>query len=291
MPCIENELFKIEINVKGGSLSSIYDKKANEELLYQPDKRSWMGQDVVIFPFVASLKDRRYLVDGNEYMLRNHGIIRYYELQYKQISKSDLIMYLDSNEETLKEYPFKFHFEVKYSIDKNKLSIDYKVVNNDNKEMHFSLGGHPALKVSGIEDKNGYKILDTSVLFSDEISTIRYVLNKKGNLISHVEDCTLPSELIISKEMIDAAKTLIYDCSEMDEVVLKTGNRRYRFDISKSNILAIWTLKGFGDYLCIEPWWGIPDFENPELELKAKPLIKSLESGLEYSTGYSIIIE
>lgn len=291
MPYIENEFLKIEINTKGGALASIYDKKSNEELLYQPDKRSWMGQDVVIFPFVASLKDRRYLVDNQEYMLRNHGIIRYYELSCKQVSDCELIMYLDSNEDTLKEYPFKFHFEVKYSIDKNQLLIDYRVNNTDSKEMYFSLGGHPALKVSGIETEVEYKILDTTVIFNKDISTIRYVLNKEGNLISHVEECKLPCELVVSKELIDAAKTLIYDATEIDEVVLKTKNRKYKFDISKSKILAIWTLKGLGDYLCIEPWWGIPDFEQPELELKSKPLIMSLESGKEYCTGYSIIIE
>jgi len=151
MPFVENEFLRVEINPKGGALKSIFDKKTNEELLYQMDSRSWMGQDVVIFPFVASLKDRRYLADGKEYSLRNHGIIRYYELAFKQINNNELIMYLDSNKETLKEYPFDFHFEVIYKLEDNKLSIRYKVENTGTEVMYFSLGGHPALRVKGVE--------------------------------------------------------------------------------------------------------------------------------------------
>ena len=55
------------------------------ELLYQKDQRSWMGQDVVIFPIIGGLKDSEYIIDDkvieeiekiDEILDRNYGNIR-----------------------------------------------------------------------------------------------------------------------------------------------------------------------------------------------------------------------
>ena len=71
MLIIENDFLKIELNKHGACLKSIFDKRKNKELLYQPDGRSWSGQDVVIFPVIAALKNHRYKVDGKSYSLKN----------------------------------------------------------------------------------------------------------------------------------------------------------------------------------------------------------------------------
>lgn len=84
---IENEYLRVEINPVGGSLSSLFDKQRNEELLYQPDGRSWNGQDIVIFPFVAALKDSSYTVDGEAYSMKKHGLVRYSKLKDKKVLK------------------------------------------------------------------------------------------------------------------------------------------------------------------------------------------------------------
>lgn len=37
----ENEYLSLEVNENGGCLKSIYDKKRDKELLYQPVEESW----------------------------------------------------------------------------------------------------------------------------------------------------------------------------------------------------------------------------------------------------------
>ena len=64
---IENDFLKVEVTLEGSSLTSIYDKKNDVELLYQKDQRSWMGQDVVIFPIIGGLKDSEYIIDDKVY--------------------------------------------------------------------------------------------------------------------------------------------------------------------------------------------------------------------------------
>lgn len=87
----ENEYISLEINEKGGCLKSIFDKKRNVELLYQPLQDSWQGQDIFIFPFIARLKDGTYTIDDKEYSLKNHGLLRYMNsslsLEKTEISK------------------------------------------------------------------------------------------------------------------------------------------------------------------------------------------------------------
>ncbi len=290
MILLENEYLRINITLDGGSMTSIYDKKKNVELLYQKDSRSWQGQDVVIFPFVARLKDGKYKVDGKEYFMKNHGIVRYSRLKVWEKSETKAILYLDSTSETLEVYPYNFHFEIIYELNDNKLSIKYKIVNTDNKKIYYEFGGHPAFKVDGFETEYGYEIKDTILEFPNDINTNRYFLDETGSYIINKNTVLIPSELIITKKLIEDAKTIILDASKMDECALKTRNYRFYFDIKDAQVLALWTSPGFGDYLCVEPWWGIPDILNPNPELRDKPLIHSLNPNESEEKGYSITI-
>ena len=75
----ENDYLIVNVTLNGGSLTSIYDKKKNIEHLYQKDERSWMGQDVVIFPVIGGLKDKECIVDDKIYIDDNLNI----EIKYK----------------------------------------------------------------------------------------------------------------------------------------------------------------------------------------------------------------
>lgn len=291
MIVIENEFLKISISEMGGSLTSIFDKRINEELLYQKDERSWMGQDVVIFPVVGRLKSGSYLYDDKEYFMKNHGLIRYNNLDVISHEKDKVILGFKYNTETLLSYPFKFYFEISYYLHDDSLEIEYRVVNLDNKVIYFNVGGHPGLKVNGLEELNGYVFDDVSLNFNKEYQVDKYILNDGGCFISHLETCILPKSIEISKELIEKEKTLIYDVLGIDEVVLKSKDKEFVFDISKARFLAIWTDPGFGDFLCVEPWWGLPDYDDCSGKINEKKYITKLGKDLEYKTGYKIIFK
>ena len=291
MPTIENELLKVSVNLNGGSLTSIYDKVNNNELLYKPTGKSWSGQDVVIFPFVARLKDSKYLYNNQTYSMKNHGLIRYNELKVLDQKSTSITLSFDYNEETLKQYPYKFHFEILYSLNNNELSISYKIKNVDDKTIYYEFGGHPALKASGYESNNEFIYENTKLSFSKDIETKRYVLDDSGSYIVNEELVTLKKDIILTKEFITKDKTLIYDINGINNVKLFTNGYTYSFDISEAEILALWTMPGFGDYICVEPWWGIPDYINPNHELKDKPLMHSLKCGDVETKKYTIKIE
>ena len=291
MYTIENEYLRVTVTEDGGSMTSIYDKKNEQELLYQPDERSWKGQDVVIFPFVARLKNNSYMVDGEEYTMKNHGLIRYNKVSLFKISGDNLTLYFDSNDETLKSYPYRFHFEISYKLNGYVLSIRYKITNTDTKDIYYSFGGHPAIKASGVEKIDGFEFDETTKLeFEKPLEVNRYYLNEDGSLIIGKSINKLSREFYLTKKVIADAKTLIFEAKDINNTILITNNHFFKFDTSEAEVLAVWTDPLFGDYVCVEPWWGIPDIINPNPELKDKPLIHSLKPAESEEKGYSIAI-
>ena len=55
MQTISNGILEVTVNEKGGLMDSV--KLRGEEYLWQGSELSWKSKDIVIFPFVARLKD------------------------------------------------------------------------------------------------------------------------------------------------------------------------------------------------------------------------------------------
>lgn len=285
MYLIENDLLKIEINPHGGCLKSIYDKRKNKELLYQPDRTSWSGQDVVIFPVIAALKNHTYKVDGKNYNLKNHGLIRYNDVYLVNKDKDEIILGFDDSEETLKYYPYKFHFEISYKLLNDKIIISYCVINKDNKPIYFSLGGHPALAASLTNNE-----FDDVSIFINGLIEKRYDLNKEGSQIIGVTQEISSGYKKITKKEIEAFHTLIYDANKVESIKLKIKNNEFIFDVSKAPVLAIWSMEKTGNFICVEPWWGLPDYDTPKEEISQKEGIIELAPENVFRTDYSITV-
>ena len=141
---LENEELYVEINSVGAELSRIKNKKNDKEYLWNADEKYWKRHSPVLFPFVGSLKDKKYKYDGKEYFMGQHGFARDMEFQLLT-SKSDEIWFvLNASDETIAKYPFIFSLEIGYKLEKNNIKVMWKVKNNDTKEMYFSIGAHPA---------------------------------------------------------------------------------------------------------------------------------------------------
>lgn len=57
------------------------------------------------------------------------------------------------------EYPFAFELRCSYALKENKICAGWKVINTDNKDMHFSIGEWGNALVAGEMFKKGYEIV------------------------------------------------------------------------------------------------------------------------------------
>lgn len=84
---------------------------------------------------------------------------------------------------------------------------------------------------------------------------------------------------------------LIFTELNSSEVSIKAKGSKGKISVNFDDFpfLAIWS-KPNADFLCIEPWDGLPDFVDSDQELTKKPGIIKLASGSIYYASYTIQI-
>ena len=239
---IENEKLSVTIDAHGAELSSIYDKENDRELIWQADPAFWNRHAPVLFPNV-----------GKYY----GGFAR--DTEFEQIAAGeDFVTYrLCADEESKKKYPFDFVLEITHRLENNRLSVEWNVKNVDDKEMYFTIGGHPAFNVNILPDTD---FEDYSLVFKEGIETLSYILIDAENgtaLTDKTHKLELTnSKYALKKDMFDK-DALIFDNGQIEWVGLALPNGKPYIALESKNFpnFGIWSKPG-APYVCLEPWCG-----------------------------------
>lgn len=264
---------------------SLFDKKTNQELLYQADQ-GWSGRNPSLFPMVGSTwKDGSYTWHGQTYAMKNHGLIRYEDLNGTVSKDGQSIHYtFDSNEETKSRYPFDFHFLLIYSLIPDGVRVSYAITNTGNDPMPFSFGLHPAFNTVRSENE---AFEDFSIHFDpvDEAEQIVFYkdlrpVNRESKTLDiwnlSYDDLKQYATLVFDKIKATSA-TLYYK----DEPRMKVG-----FDGFPS--VALWNPGEENTFICIEPWFGHADFEKVEVPFDKREGTMILLPGETFNASYTI---
>lgn len=277
---------KLSINVKslGAELTSLkYDGK---EFLWQADEKYWGRHAPVLFPIVGKLKDNSMYIDGKEYFMTQHGFARDSEFKEVFCSNNKVTYMLTYSDETLKVYPYKFELYISYEIIDNKVKITYNVKNTDDKDIFFSIGGHPAFKWPLVEGEN---FEDYYVEFLENENQ-RFIKNDNGYL-SYEDTFILKDTNIIelekSKFCID---TFTFKKLNSTVVSLKSKKSSAFVKIYFEGFLyfGIWSKVNEAKFICLEPWNGLADFNNHDKDFKRKEGILKLNVGEDFECSYLI---
>ncbi len=100
----------------------------------------------MLFPFVGSLKDKKFTVDGTDYpMAYGTALQGIWSLSLCQ-TKDEAWFSLKSNDETLAKYPFEFVLEIGYKLSGSEIKVTWRVT-NPAQDLLFSRGGYRHLCV------------------------------------------------------------------------------------------------------------------------------------------------
>ena len=288
---LENDKLRVEIDSFGAELKSVKDKTSNQEYMWQADPTYWGRTSPVLFPFVGSLKDATYRYEGTSYKMGQHGFAR--DMEHTLVSQTNSAIYfeLSSNEETLKKYPFSFLLKIEYELEGNAVKVLWEVENNSvDKELHFSIGAHPAFNcpIYGEENKAGYKFYFANV---DEIHHHGHT----DTGLSIEEDIILPLEnnrVTITPEFFDGS-TYIIEGRQTNEVALEDPNGNPMVSVSfDMPLFALWSPPGKNaPFVCIEPWCGRCDADDFQGELQEREFTNKLEMKEVFATEYTMIFE
>lgn len=281
---IENEFLKLEVKRVGAEITQLTAKHNNQEFIWKGDKSIWANHAPVLFPIVGGLKDNKYSYDGKTYELPRHGFARYNKDFTASKNESGLTFTLESSEKTRQVYPFDFMFNISFSLNENELIVSHEVINKSDKEMLFSVGGHPAFCFEE-------KVSDYQVQFSEEESGEIIDLNNSGMRTDNLSTLQLENGQSINLDDTSFNKDAwIFDSLRSKKVTLK-GKSGSAVEMNKGDFkhFGIWSKPG-APFVCLEPWLGLADHENHDGKLENKSHILRLPKGETFNASFSFKI-
>lgn len=288
MALLENDFLKVEINAKGGQLTSVYNKTNETEHLWQADSKIWAWHAPNLFPVVGALINDELLVNGKVYPMARHGFARQSEFVLLESDEVSAAFSLPYSERTLAVYPYKFDFQVLYLLIENALRVTYKVISLDSKVIYFSVGGHPAFNVPFHPGEN-YE--DYYIEFETEENLVTHLLAPEGFFNGETHPVATPkNRLYLRKDLFDQ-DALVFKELRSREVCIKSDKHDQSLSVEfpHFNYLGLWA-KGGGNFVCIEPWLGCADTVNKHGDISEKEAIQSLKPGHVFEASIYISI-
>jgi galactose mutarotase-like enzyme len=278
---IENKHFSAAIRLNGAELASLVDKANGCELIWQADPEIWGSSAPILFPIIGKLKNGKTTIDGKDYEIPKHGILRHREATVVEQSDDSARLRFESDFQTLETYPFEFVFDVTFRLTDAGLSVNYEVVNSGDRDMLFAIGSHPAFALDSVAG--------SSIEFSKPETLDLYGLSKKGFLFKRVGRWFKREQLIQLSERTFKDDALIFKNIQSRSIRLKTAGDRPDLEIDLRNHphLGIWSKPG-APFVCIEPWFSFDDAADSDGIFANKPGVRALPAGNTFETGYSI---
>lgn len=285
---LENDFLRVTVNAKGAQLSSFYDKAAQLEHLWQADPAVWPWHGPNLFPIVGQLINNELLMDGHSYQMARHGFARQSEFVLLENDDEHAVFSLPSSERTLQVYPYKFDFQVLYSLIDNSLRITYKLINHDIKPVYFSVGGHPGFNVPFYPGET-YEDYYLEFEISEELVT--HSISAEGTFSGETETVPNPgNKLRLTRHLFDK-DALVFKDLKSREVWIKSDkhDKSVSIEFPHFNYLGIWAKQG-ADFVCIEPWLGCADTAGKHVDISQKEEIQKVEPGHVFEAAFFISI-
>jgi galactose mutarotase-like enzyme len=284
MKSIANKFLTVSVKERGAELCSIRGADGTE-VLWQGDPTFWKGQAPILFPTIGKLQDGRYQLNGQTYELAAHGFVRTMDFTLIDQQPDALTYQLLPTAETRARYPFEFELKVTYRLSGNALSIEYAVRNTSASVMPFSIGCHEAYNLPGPIDECFLEFEKTETADPRLINAKGMVSTETVAVLKNTR--TLP----LSKTLFDRDVLIFLDVkSKKVTLGAKNSPRRLTVEFAGFPHLGIWA-KPAAPFVCIEPWFGHTDPEQPYGDIWKKPGIIPLEAGKTFTCMHRVSIQ
>lgn len=283
---LHNPQISATLQATGAELTSLFDVQQATEYLWQGDPNYWSGQAPLLFPIIGSLKNDTFIYNNTSYPMRQHGFARNAQFDLVKATRTRALFSLTSNAQTLEIYPFAFELHVGYNLKNRTLTITYEVINRDNKDIYFSIGGHPGFNcpLYPREKRSDYAL----VFDKKETSSLHLKPGKlrSGKMMPFLDqENTIPvTDTLFSKG------ALLFSGLQSQKIYLKNQNKTIlSLKFKGFPQLGLWSAPTEGaPFVCIEPWFGLTDPVYTNQQIETKEGIVKLPPGKLFSCQYSI---
>ena len=290
MQTIKNKFLHVSVKEIGAELCSIKSVKSNKEYVWQANPEVWNSHAPNLFPVIGCLKDGGFIFNGKKYKCPKHGFVRNNKnVKLVEKTENSLIFRLMYSDDSLKIYPFKFEFNIKYQLEKNNLNVEHTIVNRGEEPMLFSLGGHPGFNCP-MNDGETYN--DYYLEFEKPETAETWRVQDDGLIGKQTVPAFDESNIINLHQDLFDDDALIFKNLNSKKVSLKSRKSKQVLSMVFNDFpyLGIWA-KPKAEYVCIEPWIGIADSVDSDRNFETKEGLIFLPVKESFTATYTIEIE
>ena len=273
----------------GGEMTGY--RKSGMEYVWQGDPAYWTGHAPVLFPIVGALKNGSIRIEGAEYTIPKHGGARKRAFMLVEKTEDSAAFLLKADAQSIAVYPFRFALSITHRLLENGFQTTYTVTNEDDRDMPFCIGGHPAFRCP----LNSGESFEDYVLLFDENETVPALYTDGGTLLRRDTAVQLIQDghrIPLRYSDFDG-DAFILDGLASRKVTLahKATGRGLRFSFEGFSALGVWTPpKKNAPFICLEPWSGLPALEDETGEFLDKPYAMVLKPGEKKYFHYAMDI-
>ena len=247
----------------------------------------WKRRYPILFPNVGKCRKNQTIINGKNYEMQIDGFVK--DMEFEPVTKLDNFhsYLLKSEKKLFDKYPYEFSLTVTYRTDANKLTTIYKVINEGDVDMPFTIGGKPAFKID-LEDleKESYYLE-----FEEEEDKIHFLY-----LVDGLVGIEYAKNIMTDKKTIP----LNINTFNNDAVIMK-GLKSKKITLKKKDsnnpifslyyegfpYLALWS-KLKSPFISIAPWMTTADSVKGTGVFRQKTDILLLPPKQEFECKYTV---
>lgn len=252
---LKNEKLTIVISDRGAELQRIYDNETMRDFLWQGKDNFFSYRAPILFPNVATIKDGYGVIHKKKWPFFQHGFIK--DCWFIRTEKRDdyCQYYFGDTEDTHKWFPYSFRLTVEYTLQKNRLRQKLTVKNLSPDPMPFGLGVHPAFCL----EEEG----DEAMLLFPQNCLLELCRNKMtGYLRRETRVRNFPAGMWKLCQKLFAEGAIITTGYQESWVELHQNDFGVRMEFGNAPHCVFWSPPGRLSYVCMEPWYSLPDYED-----------------------------
>lgn len=268
---LENEFLQAVVASQGAELVSVREKATGRELMWRGDAAVWGRHAPILFPYCGRLRGGSFTHRGVRYEGGQHGFARDMEHALVEKGEAHVSLCLEANVLTMEKFPFAFRLSSTYTLQGTSVVHRVQVENQSGEVMPFSLGYHPgfACPFDAAHGTQDYVLRfdapqTPAVVEVDEATGL--VTGGTHTLFENGTDIPLTDHLFDHDSICMTNLT----ARSLSLVEAGTG-RGVSVDITGFPYVLVWSVKGPVQFVCIEPWHGLPDAANATGEWLEKP--------------------
>jgi galactose mutarotase-like enzyme len=240
----------------------------------------WGNHATVMGYFVHRLWKQESVYEGHPIKGGNHGFVRAHVFPAPEVDliAGTMTYHVDPAEIPADAYPYKVAMRLIYSLSEGSLRMRFEFENREDHPVVLSFGWHPGFAVGSLESA---RVLLPAGTYLREMApgdfldgSVEEILFSGGEMPFPKKE--LPGSFLLDLEQV-SDRRFVLEAPAL--------GHRVECDYSEAPYLTLWSN---GDpLLCIEPCWGLPDY-NPPVPFERKKGIQHIAAGSTITASLSV---